>query len=202
MTLGDGSTPEPSSAPTAASAHGTRCWPKNTCPTSPRDIRTYVLGGPSPYTYDVTEDGRERLREQYFAQFPRNPFVNHRWWKSQEREARAAGKTWFRAMCGEPLPMPEEVRENGRDITAMIEPTQLADPEQTEHENLDVETGLWWTEDGECVNCLKVRHDWLLKEQRKQLLGQLLEVSTAVNQMDAADVTALREHLDRIMANA
>ena len=163
------------------------------------EYQNYVLGGDSPHQY--TPD-RERLRAEYFAQFPRNPFVNHRWWKSDERQAREAGKTWFRAMCGEPVEVPEEVRENGRTITDMEAPTQIADPERAEHENLDVETGLWWTADGVCVNCLKVRHDWLLKEHRKQLLGQLLEVSATVDRMGAEDVAALREHLDRIMSNA
>ena len=44
-----------------------------------------------------------------------------------------------------------------------------------------------------------MRHDWLLQEQRKQLLVKLLEVSNAVDTMAPEDVTALREHLDRIM---
>lgn len=162
------------------------------------DYQRYVLGGEwdSQWAPD-----REKLRERYFAQFPRNPFVHHRWFKHDEKQAREAGKTWFRGMCGEPVPMPEQARENGRNITEMEAPTQLADPKRAEHENLDVETGLWWTEDGECVNCLRVRHEWLLKQQRTQLLTQLLEVSSAVATMAAEDVTALREHLDRIMAN-
>lgn len=179
--------------------HAVLCEPDMRYRDYDEQIQAYALGADWPGEY---KPDRERLRTEYFAQFPRNPYVNHRWWKSEEREAREAGKTWFRAMCGQPMPMPEQVRENGRDITAMEAPTQISDPERTEHENLDVETGLWWTADGVCVNCLKVRHDWLLKEQRKQLLGQLLEVSATVNQMDAADVAALREHLDRIMGSA
>lgn len=159
----------------------------------------YILGGDWDGQYPPD---RERLREEYFAQFPRNPFVNHRWWKSEEMEAREAGKTWFRAMCGEPLPVPEEVRKNGRTITDMEAPTQLVNPERTEHENLDVETGLWWTADGVCVNCLRVRHEWLLKQHRKQLLIELLEVSNAVDTMAAEDVTALRDHLERLMRSA
>ena len=161
------------------------------------DYQRYVLGGDWPFKY---LPDRERLRTEYFDQFPRNPFVRHRWFKSDEKQAREAGKTWFRSMCGEPVSMPEQERENGRTITEMEAPTQLADPERTEHENLDVETGLWWTADGECVNCLRVRHDWLLKENRTQLLTQLIEASAAVATMDAEAVTALREHLDRIMA--
>jgi len=162
------------------------------------DYLRYVLGGEwdSRWAPD-----RERLRERYFAQFPRNPYVRHRWWKSDENAARSAGMKWFRGMCGEMVRLPKEVRENGRNITEVEAPTHITDPDRTEHENLDVETGLWWTADGECVNCLRVRHDWLLKEHRKQLLGQLLEASAGVHQMDAADVAALREHLNRIMAN-
>lgn len=163
--------------------------------------QAYVLGGAAPYTYHVSEDGRESLREQYFAQFPRNPFVTHKWWKADEDEAREAGRKQFRAMCGEMIDLPAAARP-GATPSESVAPTQLTHPDVTEHENLDVDTGLWWTAEGWCVNCLKVRHDWLLKQQRKQLLVQLLEVSNAVDTMAAEDVTALREHLDRIMGSA
>jgi hypothetical protein len=156
-----------------------------------------VLGGPSPYTYDVSES----LRERYFAQFPRNPFVTHKWWKSDEDQAREAGREQFRAMCGEMVDLPDTPRP-GATPSEFLAPTQLTHPDVTEHGNLDVETGLWWTADGWCVHCLEMRHGWLLKEQRKQLLGQLLEVSATVDKLDAEDLASLREHLHRIMANA
>ncbi|WP_163890046.1 hypothetical protein [Mycolicibacterium hippocampi] len=159
------------------------------------EYQRYALGGQWNGQYPPD---RERLREEYFAQFPRNPFVTHKWWKSAEDQARAAGQKQFPAMCGEMVPLPDSPRP-GATPSEGVAPTQMTDPEQTQHENLDVETGLWWTEDGWCINCLRVRHDWLLKENRTQLLTQLLEVSSAVDQMTAADVTALREHLDRIM---
>lgn len=92
------------------------------------EYQRYVLGGKWDgwWAPDL-----ERLRTEYFAQFPRNPFVNHRWWKSEEISARSAGKQWFRSMCGEMVPLPEQVRENGRDITAMEAPTHLTDPDRT-----------------------------------------------------------------------
>lgn len=162
------------------------------------DYQRYVLGGDwdSRWAPD-----REQLRERYFAQFPRNPFVQHKWWKSAEDQARKDGKQWFPSMCGELVELPDSPR-GGATISEGLAPTQITDPDRAEHENLDVETGLWWTADGWCVNCLRVRHDWLLKENRTQLLTQLIEVSAAVATMSAEDVTALREHLDRIMADA
>lgn len=157
----------------------------------------YVLGGEWDGQYPPD---RDRLREEYFALFPRNPFVTHKWWKADEDKAREEGRSSFPAMCGESIEL-KEVLGVGATISEPLAPTQITNPEQSEHENLDVETGLWWTADGWCVNCLRVRHDWLLKEQRKQFLSQLLEVSGAVDRVAAEDVTALREHLDRIIAN-
>jgi len=79
-TLGAGSTPAPSSAPTAACALGTLLAEEHLSDLAER-YQAYGLGGPSPYTYDVSEDGRESLRERHFAQYPRNPFVHLRHWK-------------------------------------------------------------------------------------------------------------------------
>lgn len=114
------------------------------------------------------------LRQKYRqSNYPRNPLVSHKWWKSEENAARRAGEKWFPAMCGEMVAVPEEARE-GSDITEMQAPTQITDPARTEHENLDVESGLWWTQDGTCVNCLKVRNSWLMTKRRDLLKEWLI----------------------------
>lgn len=137
---------------------------------------------------------RDRIQQTYRQRnYPLNPYVHHRWFKSDENDARSAGKTWFPAMCGEPLPLPEQVRENGRYITAMEAPTHVSDPDRAEHENLDVETGLWWTSDGVCVNCLRVRNNWLLEKRRKDVAALLIKIAAIIDEVDARVVERLAE---------
>lgn len=135
------------------------------------------------------------------SNYPKNPFVNHRWWKSDENEAREAGQKWFRAMCGEPVEVPAEHRSNGSSITELEAPTQVTDPERSEHENFDAETGLWWTADGVCVNCLRVRNNWLLDKRRKEVAVLLLKLAADVDSLDAATVHMLADLADTVGAS-
>jgi hypothetical protein len=137
-------------------------------------LQRVALGGTDPrldnehFSHDLA-----RVRERYRqSNFPRNPYVRHRWWKSDEDEARKAGDRWFPGMCGEMVALPE-TPSKGTDITEFNAPTHITDPCRADHENLDVETGLWWTSDGECVNCLRVRHNRLIAK-RRELLNEWL----------------------------
>lgn len=138
------------------------------------------------------------ITEQYRqSNYPRNPFVSHKWWKSDENDARKAGKKWFPAMCGEPVAVPENQR-GGHDITELQAPTQLTDPDRTEHENLDVDSGLWWTQDGTCVNCLRVRNNWLLDKRRKDVACLLRKLAADINSLDASLVHRLADLAETI----
>lgn len=128
-------------------------------------LTNVALGGDDPVDTATKDHVIESYRQ---SNYPANPYVNHRWWTKDEKAAREAGKTWFRAMCGEPVAVPES-EEKSCSITGFAAPTQLTDPEQTEHENLDVESGLWWSEAGTCVNCLRVRNKEHVARRRKLL---------------------------------
>ena len=134
--------------------------------------------------------------------YPSNPFVFHRWWKSDENKAREAGQKWFPAMCGEPVEVPEEHRFNGTDVTELEAPTQVTDPERTEHENFDVETGLWWTASGVCVNCLRVRNDWLLDKRRIEVATLLMKLAATIDSLDAPTVHKLADLADTVAGGA
>lgn len=154
-------------------------------------IQHIALGGNSGR---VTDSTVTRVRELYRQNnFPKNPFVNHRWWKSDENEARTAGKQWFPALCGELVAVPEEARENGRDITTFEAPTHVTDPDRADHENFDPETGLWWTSDGQCVNCLRVRNTWLLEQRRKDVAALLIKIVAIIDEIDANVVEQLAD---------
>ena len=131
-------------------------------------LQHVALGGSHPrFAGPLWDEDRNRVRDRYRqSNFPRNPYVSHKWWKSDENEAREAGQQWFLAMCGEPVAVPER-KVDGTSIDDYQAPTQLTDPDRAEHENLDVDTGLTWTQDGVCVNCLRVRNDWLFAKRRK-----------------------------------
>lgn len=126
------------------------------------------------------------------SNYPRNPFVTHEWWTTDEDEARLAGKKWFTAMCGEAVEVPES-RSDGVPLADFQAPTQVTDPQRTEHENLDAESGLWWTQDGTCVNCLRVRHNWLLDQRRKDLALRLIKIAGCINDVDSKMIQDLDE---------
>ncbi|MEZ0341526.1 hypothetical protein ACAG25_16260 [Mycobacterium sp. pV006] len=153
-------------------------------------ITNIALGMGDPVAPRVCEEIRMRYRQN---DFPKNPLMNHRWWKSVENEARAAGQKRFPAMCGELVDMPEQVRENGRDITEMEAPTHLTDPKRADWDWLDVETGLTWTYYGECVNCLRVRNTWLLEQRRKNVAAQLIKIAAVIDEVDGNVIEQLAE---------
>lgn len=154
-------------------------------------VTNIALGMPDPMANNP--EVRERVRRAYRQRsYPSNPYVNHRWWRSDEDAARAAGEKWFTAMCGETMPLPTR-KIAGRDITAMEAPTHVTDPDRADHENLDPDTGLWWTSDGECVNCLRVRNNWLLEQRRKDVSALLIKIVAMIDKVDARVVERLAE---------
>ncbi|WP_193046819.1 hypothetical protein [Mycolicibacterium baixiangningiae] len=120
--------------------------------------------------------------------------MDHRWWKDDEDEARKAGQDMFPAMCGVMITVPKKYRVNVRDITDFDAPEQVTDPKLLDHERLDTETGMWW-DIGDCVNCLHVRNDKLLRDRRKELATILLKASVSTDDLDADLVNTLLDKL-------
>lgn len=153
-------------------------------------LQLIALGWTNPH---FTEEKKQEIRQQYHGAFPRNPYMDHLWWKNEENAAREAGKEMFPAMCGAMIPVPETPRE-GKAVTEFRAPEQLTDPEVLERERLDVETGLWW-DIGDCVNCLRYRNDKLLRERREELAKVLLRAAVRTDDLDAEVVNALLDKL-------
>ena len=86
------------------------------------------------------------------AQFPRNPYLHHRRWRSETREAWQAGRREVAALCGAPTPL-----ERDPDTTWSEPPDDelIAPGEVRDQDYEDPETGLWWVE-MDCVDCLRV----------------------------------------------
>lgn len=153
----------------------------------------YILGGEWDGEY---APDRERLRAEYFAQFPRNPNLHHRFWIDEADKLRAAGETHMAALCGAVDEIPRSWGKSAPE-GELVKPGRI--DWDTEYE--DAETGEWWI-DMQCVDCLRVANEKRFKAQRNLLLADLLEVSNAVENLDAAQVRELREHLARLMYKA
>ncbi|OBF42569.1 hypothetical protein A5719_03315 [Mycolicibacterium peregrinum] len=134
---------------------------------------------------------RKTIRADYRRGLPRNPLTDHLWWKADEDAAREAGQKQFQAMCGELVNVPEQRRE-GTTPQQQRMPSQVKDVNLYEEEFQDPATGLWWR-DGDCVDCLRHRHAWLLREHRKKLSALLIQVVAKIDDVDATMVEKLNE---------
>jgi hypothetical protein len=152
-----------------------------------------VLVGAWPDKY---EPDLERLRELYRQQLPRNPHLHHWCTVTEAQNAWDAGQRSVTALCGETMKLernPSTCRSSDVPMTELVEPPEMRDMEYE-----DEATGLSWV-DIDCVNCLRVTNGRRLARIRKELLGQLLEVSARVDTLGAVEVTELREHVGRLM---
>ncbi len=152
----------------------------------------YALGGSWPHKYAPDLD---RLRAEYFEQFPRNPNLNH-WYVIDEAQASwDAGERTVAALCGEPMSLHRRPGTSSRRVpmTELVEPDEMRDMEYE-----DAETGLSWV-DMECVNCLRVTNTRRLALKRTELLTQLLELTATVGNLEAAKLIELQEHVERLL---
>ncbi|MCV7417787.1 hypothetical protein [Mycolicibacterium litorale] len=143
-----------------------------------------------------SEERLSDIRRAYRQAFPRNPFTRHKWWRSDEDAARAAGHTQFPAMCGEMLDVPEK-RYPGGDVTELRAPSQINDLDELNFERLDVETGMYW-DVGDCVNCLAYRNAWLVNKRREELKYLFIKMAASTESLDAAQVQKIWSVLQEI----
>ena len=114
-----------------------------------------ALGGTDP-DFSWSDHHLNRMREEYFAKFPRNPKLSHRYWIKDAKKHRKRGDTTMKALCGADMDVPPKSSKKSKDRTEY----ELQKPRRidwdTEFE--DTETGLWWV-DMECVDCLRLAND-------------------------------------------
>ncbi|WP_142256620.1 zinc finger domain-containing protein [Mycobacterium colombiense] len=134
-----------------------------------------------------------RLRQQYRqGTLPRNPYLHHLYWVGQAERAWAEGRRTVTALCGAPMALHREPSASARAASDYLEPEEFND---TEYE--DPDTGLWWA-DMDCVDCLRVANEYELRRQRKELALQLTQLAMETEELDAATVRALREHVESL----
>lgn len=124
----------------------------------------YILGGEWEGQYPPD---RDRLRAEYFAQFPRNPKLHHWFDCAEAEEARERGETHMAALCGATDTVPKSWSGRSKQ-TDPVAPDEV--DWDTEFE--DPETGMWWV-DMDCVDCLRVANE-RRRTRRRQLLEAML----------------------------
>lgn len=113
-----------------------------------------ALGGTDP-DFSWSDEYLARMRAEYFAKFPRNPKLSHRYWIKDADDRRAQGETHVKALCGADMEIPSvDSSKSKRTPYALVEPERI--DWDTEFE--DPETGMWWV-DMECVDCLRLSNE-------------------------------------------
>lgn len=150
----------------------------------------YALGGEWPGRREWAPD-RERLREAYFKQFPRNPNLTHWYSHVEAAQARAAGQETMLVKCGDTMQVPPEHCDGkGRSAEpGLVKPNKMRDQEYE-----DAETGLSWV-DMECVNCLKVVNAGRVERSRADLERLIRWYFVRSHLLTAAEVEELRTFL-------
>lgn len=124
----------------------------------------FVLGGESDSQY-WDDAHRKRLRAEYFAQFPRNPELSHRYWVTAAKKAWDAGERTITALCGAPMALDfDPNKPSSNSGNGLIKPDRI--DWDTEYE--DAQTGLWWI-DMHCVDCLAVSNRIRMSLRRERL---------------------------------
>lgn len=162
-------------------------------------VQRYVLGGEWQGQYPPD---RQRLRDEYFALFPRNPNLKHRFVIKTATEAFDEGGQ-ATALCGVAETISTDPRNWGKYKSkktkrreeargGFVVAEQLGD---TEYE--DPETGLWWL-DMDCVDCCRVSNELLMAKYRKRLDWFLLKFAAHPELVPDKDVRALMDYVERI----
>jgi hypothetical protein len=149
----------------------------------------YTLGGEWEGNPQYAPD-RDRLREEYFAQFPRNPKLHHWVNMAAAEEARERGETHMPALCGDTTTVPREWSKRSKKA-GPVAPNRI--DWDTEFE--DPETGKWWV-DMDCVNCLRVTNEQRAAREREQLEWLLMYVAARPELIPDADVTDILQTLE------
>ena len=150
------------------------------------EYQRYILGGEWSGKYPPD---RDRLRDRYFTQFPRHPYVHH-WYSMDEAQAAwEAGERTVVALCGDTMKLHREPKSlKGGRSAAMDELVEPEEPGEVEYE--DPETGLWW-DDMDCVNCLRVTNERRQKRRRERLESLLAWFACRPETIPDADIEAL-----------
>lgn len=147
------------------------------------EVQRFILGGDEltgTYQPDLN-----RLRKWYMPQFPRNPYLKHRWSADAEAEARRRRLSHLIALCGASAPLPSNAVYVSYDDCDGFVPEEVRDQEYE-----DAETGLWWV-DMDCVDCLRVANQKRLEWRREDLALRLSKLALEAESLDAATVDQL-----------
>lgn len=129
----------------------------------------------------------ERLQRDYHDALPRNPYLHHRYWTSQAREAWQAGRRDVPALCGATMALN---RDPDGPSSKKETSGQLAPDEVRDQEYEDADTGMWWM-DMDCVDCLRVANADRLRRKRQLMRAWLFWIAERLYTHDATTIERL-----------
>ncbi|WP_207548850.1 hypothetical protein, partial [Mycolicibacterium peregrinum] len=106
-------------------------------------------GGSDDSKYPSSDEYISRLRQEYRQLFPRNPYLRHRYWTKEAKQAWNDGSKKVTALCGEPITLKTDPSRPSKTVE---EPGYLVADQLGDTEYEDLETGMWWV-DMACVDC-------------------------------------------------
>lgn len=159
-------------------------------------VQEYTLGGE---WHDQYAPDRDRLRAEYFAQFPRNPYLTHRRYTAEAQKAWDDGTKWVTALCGAQIEVKVDPRQAAKyskpehRINGYLVAEQLSDIEYE-----DPETGLSWI-DMDCVDCWRVSNRKHWEAQRKRLEYLLAWFALHPEEVPDEEVDSLSVLMERLV---
>ncbi|CPV67622.1 Hypothetical protein ERS075576_04822 [Mycobacteroides abscessus] len=159
-------------------------------------LERIALGSSDPMCDE--SDVVERIKKRYREGRQANPRLLHLWWTKDAEQARAEGRSWITAHCGDQVELlPTEDEELCHLAgTEPVEPDIDEDPVVFYDD--DAPEGVGW-EEIPCPNCYRITNERRVAALRLALLGKLHKLILAAQDLDAATVGRLISAAEEVM---
>jgi len=127
---------------------------------------------------------RERLREAYQRQFPRNPELRHAWWIRDEQRASDTAAATVPALCGAPILVADTQSPTPSRRRGFAKPGRIYD-----NAGMSDWVGM------DCVDCLRAYNATYARQRRRELNRLLTWYLAHHLELDDRRVDALLKQL-------
>ncbi|WP_255792446.1 hypothetical protein [Mycobacteroides abscessus] len=159
-------------------------------------LERIALGSSDPMCNET--DVVERIQKRYREGRQTNPRLSHVWWSKDAEQARAEGRSWVTAHCGDQAELPSEDEQCHLGGTGLVEPDIEDVADVTVFYDDDAPEGMGW-EEIPCPNCYSVINERRVAALRLALLGKLNALILAAQDLDAVTVGRLIAAAEQVM---
>jgi hypothetical protein len=161
-------------------------------------IQLIALGDDDHGKYPWSNEYIARIRREYRALHPRNPYLRHRYWTREATQAWNSGHKQVTALCGEQITLKSDP---GQPSEKYEKPGFLVAEQFSDTEYEDPETGLSWI-DMDCVDCCRVSNNRHWAAQRQRMERLLAHLAYRPELVQDSDLVALVTCLEQIVEQA